>query len=182
MQKRTIAAIVGFLGAVSAAQAQSAAAKVYDGPVGMVEREIVSLAEAMPAEKYAFAPKSGEFAGVRTFEQQVKHVATTLYMIASAVQEAKMPVDAGKDENGSADIKGKEQAVKYLKDAFAYTHKAMQGITAENQLQLVKSPFGGETPRAAIANAAVWHTFDHYGQMVVYARMNAIIPPASRQQ
>jgi hypothetical protein len=32
-----------------------------------------------------------------------------------------------------------------------------------------------------MASVAVWHSFDHYGQMVVYARMNGIIPPASRQ-
>src|SRR5437868_12041960 len=118
MQKRTIAAVIGLLGAAAAAHAQTPIAKIYDGPVGMVEREFVSLAEAMPADKYAFAPKNGEFAGVRTFEQQVKHVATTLYMVAAAVQQEKTPVDAGKDENGSGDIKGKEQAVKYLKAAF----------------------------------------------------------------
>jgi len=45
----------------------------------------------------------------------------------------------------------------------------------------MKSPFGqGQMPKSGSLAIAVWHSFDHYGQMVVYARMNGIIPPASR--
>jgi hypothetical protein len=77
--------------------------------------------------------------------------------------------------------KTKEDIVKFLKDAFAYAHKGMQMLTAENQLEMVPSPFGsGSAARGGIASAAAWHSFDHYGQMVVYARMNGIVPPASR--
>jgi hypothetical protein len=58
----------------------------------------------------------------------------------------------------------------------------MQSLTSANLTGMVKSAFGeGEVPRVSMATVAVWHTFDHYGQMVVYARMNGIIPPASRQ-
>ena len=72
--------------------------------------------------------------------------------------------------------------VKYLTDAFAYSHKAMNALTDKNQLDMVKAPFPGapDMARAGIANIAISHTFDHYGQMVVYARMNNVIPPASR--
>ena len=57
----------------------------------------------------------------------------------------------------------------------------MAKLTAENQLEMVTAPFPGMPPmaRAGIANLAIWHSFDHYGQMVVYARMNNVIPPAS---
>jgi hypothetical protein len=45
----------------------------------------------------------------------------------------------------------------------------------------VKSPFGeGNATRASLATIFAWHSFDHYGQAVVYARMNGVIPPASR--
>jgi hypothetical protein len=45
---------------------------------------------------------------------------------------------------------------------------------------MVKSPFGdGEMPRAGAIQIIGWHSFDHYGQMVEYARMNGIVPPAS---
>jgi hypothetical protein len=37
-----------------------------------------------------------------------------------------------------------------------------------------------KSPRVNMASGAVWHSFDHYGQMVVYARMNGVVPPASR--
>ena len=59
--------------------------------------------------------------------------------------------------------------------------RTMGTVTAKNQLDSGKSPFGnGETIRASMAALAVAHTFDHYGQMVVYARMNGVVPPASR--
>ena len=47
---------------------------------------------------------------------------------------------------------------------------------------MVKSAFGnGEVARIYMADVALWHSMDHYGQMAVYARMNSIVPPASRQ-
>jgi hypothetical protein len=156
-------------------------ARLYDSPLRTIESELVPLAEAMPAEKYNFAPTQGEFTKVRTFALQVRHVAATLYMIGAAVQKEKNPVDPGTSENGPDTLKTKEDIVKFLKDAFAYAHKGMQMLTAENQLEMVPSPFGsGSAARGGIASAAAWHSFDHYGQMVVYARMNGIVPPASR--
>ena len=46
---------------------------MYDHQVTLVEDAVLSLAEGMPAEAYDFAPTSGEFAGVRSFGEQVKH-------------------------------------------------------------------------------------------------------------
>lgn len=145
----------------------------------MVARELVPLAEAMPAEKYGFAPTQGEFAGVRTFAQQVSHVAVVMNMVSAAVLKEKIP-DAGPGENGPASLKTKQEIVAYLKEAIAYGHKAMKSVTAENIMENVPSAFGSRpAPRLAMANVAVWHSYDHYGQMVVYARMNGVIPPAS---
>ena len=156
-------------------------AGLYDGQLRTPEGEVVPLAEAMPAEKYAFAPTAGEFKGVRTFLQQVKHIATTNYMVCAALLNEKSPIDAGKDENGPETVDNKDQAVKYLKDSYAYCHKAVATLTAANQLDQIPSPFGqGQMIRGAAASIPVWHSFDHYGQMVEYARMNGIIPPASR--
>src|SRR2546425_1157717 len=50
----------------------------------VVEESIVSAAQAMPADKYGFAPTDGEFRGVRTFGRQVKHLAATNYILAAA--------------------------------------------------------------------------------------------------
>ena len=157
-------------------------ARLYDGPVANAGREMISLAEAMPPAAYGFAPKNGAFKDVRTFAQQAKHTAAVLYMVSSAILGEKPPVDIG-DENGPASVNSKEQVVQFLKDAFAYGHKAMLTMTAENQTGMVASPFGSnQTSRGALASEAAWHSFDHYGQMVVYARMNNVVPPASQPQ
>jgi len=155
-------------------------ASVFDGPIKAAESEIVSLVEAMPADKFAFAPTTGEFKGVRDFASQAKHIAAVVYLVAAASMQEKAPVDTGGD-NGPDSVKSKEEIVKFMKDAFAYGHKAANALTAQNQLQMVKSPFEkGEMARATAVNIIGWHSFDHYGQMVEYARMNGIIPPASK--
>ncbi len=157
--------------------------KVLDGQLRSAEREIVSLAEAMPADKYAFHPTNGEFKNVRTFSLQMSHIAAVMYEMAAASLGEKNPSETGKDENGPASIQGKDAVVKYLKDAFAYAHKAASAVTTANSMDLVQSPFGdGKTPRVGMVTSMVWHSFDHYGQAVVYARMNGIVPPASRGQ
>lgn len=169
-------------GSLWGADASVPVSKVFLENLAMIENEIVPLAEAMPADKYDFAPTSGEFKGVRTFGQQASHVATVIYVVSSSVLGEKNPIDPGTNENGPASLKTKEEIVKFLKDSFAYARKAMATVTNENVTGMVKSPFGDkEVPRAGMASVVVWHSFDHYGQMVVYARMNGIVPPASRK-
>jgi len=54
-------------------------------------------------------------------------------------------------------------------------------LTDKNQLDMIEGPFGNnKSARGGLAMVAIWHPFDHYGQMVIYARMNGVIPPASR--
>ena len=63
-----------------------------------------------------------------------------------------------------------------------FAHKNIATLTAKNQLDNVKSPFdNGTVPRLMTASFVTAHTFDHYGQMVVYARMNGVVPPSSQQ-
>jgi hypothetical protein len=158
-------------------------AKTFDGDLTSAEKEIVSLAEAMPADKYNFAPTAGEFTGVRTFAQQMRHIAAVNDEVAAAILGEKNPVDPGKSENGPDSLDNKGAIVQFLKDSFTYAHKAINTITAQNVLAEVRSPFDGGHPttRASMATILTWHSFDHYGQAVVYARMNGVIPPASRR-
>src|SRR5213596_3351421 len=86
--------------------------------LSIVEREFVSAADAMPEDKYAFAPTNGEFKGVRTFAQQVKHVAAVNYVFGSAILGEKMPVEGG--ETGPDSVKTKADIMNFLKDSFAY--------------------------------------------------------------
>lgn len=149
--------------------------------LSIAEREFVSAADAMPEDKYSFAPTSGEFKGVRTFAQQVKHVAAVNYVFGSAVLVEKPPVDTG-GESGPDAMKSKAEIMKFLNDSFAYLHKALASITDKNQLDQV-SLFGEmKMARLSVGAFSAAHPMDHYGQMVEYLRMNGIIPPASRPQ
>ncbi len=146
----------------------------------VAEAEFVGAADAMPEDKYSFAPTSGEFKGVRTFAQQVKHVAAVNYVFGGAILGEKPPVDPN-EENGPESIKSKADIMKFLKDSFAYLHKAVTSVNDKNQLDMLDL-FGMKISRVGIAAFSTAHPFDHYGQMVEYLRMNGIIPPASRPQ
>ena len=149
--------------------------------LAIVEREFVSAADAMPEDKYSYAPTNGEFKGVRTFAQQVKHVAAVNYIFGASILNEKPPVDVG-GESGPDAIKSKAEIMKFLKDSFAYLHKATGSVSEKNQLEPV-TVFGEmKMARSSVATFASAHPMDHYGQMVEYLRMNGIVPPASRQQ
>ena len=154
--------------------------QVLDGSVSNLEREFVPAAEAMPGDKFGFAPTNGEFKGVRTFGEQIKHVAAVNYIFGAAILSEKVPVDVG-DESGPASMKTKAEILNYLKESFAYVHKAIQTINDKNLVEPVKSPFGeGTVTRLSLATSVSAHASDHYGQMVEYLRMNGIVPPSSR--
>ena len=156
-------------------------ASVLDRPISGVERLLVGVAEAMPEDKYSFAPTSGEYKGVRTFAEQLKHVAAINNVVFSAVLGEPAP-PASEQENGPAALKSKAEIAKYLQDSFVLAHRAVAAITDQNAVAPIKSPFGsGTATRLGMTTMMVGHGFDHYGQLVEYLRMNGIIPPASRK-
>jgi len=200
MKHLKIFCLVGILSLAASAFAQTPAAtpnaqakktapptvaSAVDQQVSILEREFVSAAEAMPDDKFNFAPgalniPNSEYKGVKTFAEEVRHVAATNYLLWGAITGDKSPIESTED-NGPSQLKTKAEIVKYLKDSFALGHKAAKSITAENAAAVVPSPFGqGQTTKLFCATFAVAHGFDHYGQMVEYLRMNGIIPPASR--
>lgn len=155
-------------------------ADLYSRQVDLIEHDLVGLAKTMPAEHYNFRPSEGSFTGVRTFGDQVKHAATMIFMTAAIVLEERSPHGPGTADNGPDAVQGKEQIVDYLERSFAYARKAMASLTEDNHLDPLRTYFGGQ-PRIEVANGVIYHSYDHYGQMVVYARMNGVVPPASRR-
>lgn len=156
-------------------------ASVLEKQLSNLEKELVPLAEAMPEDKFEFAPTEGEFKGVRTFGTQVRHIAATNLLVAAALLGEKAPFDA-KLDNGPAEIKSRADSLKFLKDSFAQAHKAAATINQKNATEMVPSPWSptNKMPRLDLGTILTWHSYDHYGQMVVYLRMNGVIPPASR--
>src|SRR6476661_4629823 len=103
-----------------------------------VRRDIVEAAEAMPADKYGFAPSVGEFKGVRTFGREVKHLAATNYILAAAALGQAPPSDAG-DEEGPDSVVTKAQHVAYLEGSFDALDKAIDAI-GDGRIPVKTSP------------------------------------------
>lgn len=160
---------------------------VIDREINIIEKEFVDAADAMPEDKYNFTPaglnlQGSDYKGVRTFAEEVKHVATANYMFWGAITgDPMLPGTTG--PNGPDSIKTKAEIMKYLKDSYAIGHKAAGTLTAENIVTTVKIPMMSPNPisKLFVATFGVAHGFDHYGQMVEYLRMNGIVPPASRR-
>jgi uncharacterized damage-inducible protein DinB len=172
--------------AVAAAEMGSPA-KALDDLLNLFEGEMMSAAKAMPAAQYSFAPSAATFAAgspekfdtVRTFSQQVTHVAEANYYFYMTLSGLKPDVDMKMLDAMTKDpMAKKDDALKMLAGSFAFAHKAIATITAENAFVTIKGA-DGITTRASLAAFGVAHGYDHYGQMVEYLRMNGIIPPAS---
>jgi uncharacterized damage-inducible protein DinB len=150
--------------------------------LGIVQRNIESAAEAMPGDKYDFVPTEGEFRGVRTFRRQVKHLAATNYILAAAALGQDPQADAG-DEVGPDSVVAKEDVLRYLHGSFVALGNAVAAIGGR-PATVRSSPIsplqGPSATRPALVVEALIHAFDHYGQMVVYLRLNGVVPPASR--
>jgi hypothetical protein len=155
---------------------------VLDRDIDMIEKQIIDAVEAMPEEKFNFSPESlnipgAAYKGVRTFAVEIKHIAASNYAIWSGLAGEKFPDDyMGGD--GPKNLTTKTEILGFLKDSFALGHRVAAKLTPENMLE----PIGRrQTARLDLAQFAIAHAFDHYGQMVEYLRMNGIVPPASRQ-
>jgi uncharacterized damage-inducible protein DinB len=154
---------------------------VLDKELSNLEQEFVSLAEAMPENKFEFIPTEGEFKNVRSFGKQIRHVAAVNFIVAGGLLGEKPPFDAKLDD-GPPEIKTRAESLKFLKDSFAKAHQALKTVNEKNLTDMVTNPFNpqGKIPRLGLATIFTWHGFDHYGQMAVYLRMNGTVPPASR--
>jgi uncharacterized damage-inducible protein DinB len=142
-----------------------------------IEKDFTSLAEAMPEDKWSFKPTQGEFKDVRTFGEQVKHVACANEAWAKQIAGEKPPARC--DLGGPNPAQSKAEILAYLRDSFRLIDQAIAATAAENLLHPNPGPYWG-ADRLSALTAAVWHISDHYGQLVEYLRMNGIVPPASR--
>lgn len=142
-----------------------------------VERDFTALAEAMPEDKWNFKPTQGEFKDVRTFGEQVKHVACGNEAWAKKILGEKPPARC--DLGGPNPAKSKAEILAYLKESFQAIDKVIAETDDKNFLQATPGSYKG-TNRLSALTATVWHISDHYGQLVVYLRMNGIVPPASK--
>jgi hypothetical protein len=156
--------------------------RAFESLLNLVEKEIISTVDALPADKFGFAPTDGEFKGVRTFGQMVKHFSATNHILAAAALGEEPPAEAG-DELGPENVRTKAEILAYLKGSFVHLDKAVEAIGQTN-IPVNASPISplkrGEVTRLALITETLLHAYDHYGQLVEYLRMNGVVPPASR--
>jgi len=154
---------------------------------GSQEYEFRSAAEAMPEDKYNFRPAvQGKFTEaaafgpteLRTFAEQIKHVACSNFAFAAELDDKKPP-DAC-DKGGPSPAKTRAELLTYLRDSFAALNKSLNAVSSKNMYDPIEGPYAGPNTRLGLAGIAIWHVADHYGQISLYLRLNGIVPPASR--
>jgi len=160
---------------------QRTIAEALDSWITNTETHVIPAADALPADKYGFAPPTtyGEYRGVRTFAQQVKHLAANNYWMAALISRQRPSAEMS-NETGPDSVQSKAQIMAYLAGSYAALHRAVRSIDADNAVARVPNGNSWQTTRLSFAMDAVAHSFDHYGQIVEYLRMNGIVPPDSR--
>lgn len=156
--------------------------KSFDALLKIYEEQMMGVVNAMPADKYDFAPSQAIFKAeqgtnyekVRTFGQMVGHVAQANYFFYGTAGGAKPDVDV----KAIANLTSKDDLVKALAASFAFAHKQIASLTAANAFASVRE----DQTRASMTAFGIAHGFDHYGQLVEYLRMNGMVPPASQKQ
>jgi len=147
-----------------------------------MEKPFVQTAEAMPEAKFFWtpAPSLGAFQDVRNFSEQIVHVS----QVNAALAGAMLGKDISKDPALTAPSeKGATRAavLQYLYSSLALARQACLSINDSNARLPLKHPLMDlTTTRVDLATVIIAHSFNHYGQMVEYLRMNNVVPPASR--
>jgi uncharacterized damage-inducible protein DinB len=130
---------------------------------------LVGLASAMPEDKYGFKPTPVQ----RSFGEHVLHIAQINLMLTKAL--------GGKTPEPAINMKATTKAdmIKAMSDSFDYGAKVIAEFNNTTIQETIQAPFMGPSTRARIMFFLNGHTQDTYGQMVVYARLNGVTPPAS---
>jgi uncharacterized damage-inducible protein DinB len=171
---------LAFTSHFTVAQPKLTVSQALDFWITNTETLVVSAADAMPEPKYSFVPSAGEFTGVRTFAQQIKHLSANNYRMAAYILK-QTPTPDQEAETGPDTVQSKAQIMDYVKSSFTALHKAVAVINDRNMLETMTAyPSPKQKTRLQLAVDVVAHSSNHYGQMVEYLRMNGIIPPASR--
>lgn len=178
------AALIASATPVSAQQPQQraryGARQLLDDRLSVIERQVVPAADAMPDSLYDYKPAGGAFAGVRTFAEQLTHLAAANWQLGSQAM-GQQPPTGTHDETAPASVHTRAQIIEYLRGSFACLHRAIATVNDDN----LTRPVGGlagtwQRTRLGLIIDAMAHASDHYGQIVEYLRANGIVPPASR--
>jgi uncharacterized damage-inducible protein DinB len=189
---RIMAASLALLAMAAPLTAQDTAAfkQDYLWELSYATKNLTALAEAMPAEKYAWRP--GE--GVRSVSEVYMHVALGSFLLLDIAGHAapedlygKVPA-SGRERamalvarNGELEksVAEKARVVELLKRSLEAVRMAMEGSAAADMDKRVDF-FGQDKTMRAVYLRILAHAHEHMGQSVAYARVNGIVPPWSQ--
>jgi uncharacterized damage-inducible protein DinB len=159
----------------AAASAVTGARGEFLAEVVYYEQRYIRLAEAVPAEKYAWRPAEG----VRSIGEVYAHIATANYGVARALGTP-LPADIDpKTINAAAGDKAK--TIQTLKDSFAHFRAAILAIK-DSDLNNPQKMFGQDTTVRGAFVLITGHFGEHLGQSIAYARQNGIVPPWTEER
>lgn len=144
----------------------------YDGEWKHVSQQLIALAEATPAEKFAWRPA----AGVRSTSEVYMHIVMSNFYLLS-VTGPKMPADLKDD--GEKTVSSKADVISWLKRSLEAVKKAHLAETAQDLQRKVHIDDQDATADGIYLRILV-HGNEHMGQLVAYARMTGIVPPWSK--
>jgi uncharacterized damage-inducible protein DinB len=181
-----VAVALALIAATSAARAQGVpnrddaleVRKQFVSDLDTLQKKFLALAEAIPAEKYAWRPAPG----VRSIGEAFMHVASEFYVYAPmAYGAARSPViPRGQDSFKNFEAKStKTDVIKHLNEGFAYTKQTVQGVDAA-AITGKQKLFGGDRTIIETSFAMTDDLHEHLGQLIAYARMNGVTPPWSK--
>jgi len=143
-----------------------------------LQSKFLALANAFPADKYAWRPAPG----VRSVGEVFMHVASEYYVYAPLAYGAtRSPViPRGQDAFKTFESKStKDDVLKHLKEGFAYTKQQIGGLDPA-AITGTKKLFGGDHTIIETSFAMTDDLHEHLGQLIGYARMNGVVPPWSK--
>ena len=147
----------------------------FDGEWGHVSRQLLALAEATPAGKFAWRPA----AGVRSVSEVYMHIAVANFYLLSVTGPA-MPADMKSPEMEKT-VTAKADVIAWLKRSLEAVRAAHLAVTPAD-LQRKVTVYGTDATVDGVYLRIVIHANEHMGQSVAYARMNGIVPPWSRSK
>ena len=175
--------IIGCGGAAPPAQEAAPAAAPAPAPGGAAVRAdlikdwerqkatLLAIADAMPEDKFGFKSTPAQ----RSYAEQIMHVATVNVDILKLVGgQAPPPTFTAESAKTKADI------LKALGESYDHGIALLNEQTDASITGTVEAAFLGPSTRARVFWFLLGHSMDIYGQLVVYLRLNGIVPPASR--
>jgi uncharacterized damage-inducible protein DinB len=144
----------------------------YDGEWGHVSRQLVALAEAIPAGKYSWRPGPG----VRSTSEVLMHIAVANFWLVS-VTGPKMPAEIQSNDFEKS-VTTKPEVIRWLKRSLDAVKTARAQLQPGDLQRKVKVA-GKEATVDGIYLRIIVHANEHMGQLIAYARMNGVVPPWS---